>query len=69
MKVKINERFNFYTALSPHMNLLLWFFVGLVFGFLTIWWATPDPNDTITFFEDEEAFQLACYEGMRRGIR
>tara|TARA_R110002012_G_scaffold9955_1_gene46284 strand:+ start:282 stop:437 length:156 start_codon:yes stop_codon:yes gene_type:complete len=51
------------------MNLLFWFFVGLVFGFLTVWWATPDPNDTITFFEDEEAFHQACFDGMRRGIK
>ena len=65
----ISERFNFYTALSPHMNLLFWFFVGLAFGFLTVWFSTPDPKDTVVYIEDEEAFQRACYEGMRRGIR
>ena len=52
------------------MNLLLWFLVGLVSGFLCVWFlATPDPKDTVVYIEDEEAFQLACYEGMRRGIR
>ena len=65
----ISERFNFYTALSLHMNLLLWFFVGLVSGFFTVRLITPDPKDTVVYIEDEEAFQRACYEGMRRGIR
>lgn len=65
----ISERFNFYTALSRHMKLFLWFIVAFFFGFTGVWLlTTPDPNDTVIFIEDEEAFHKACYEGMRRGI-
>jgi hypothetical protein len=51
------------------MKLFLWFIVAFFFGFTCVWLlTTPDPNDTVIFIEDEEAFHKACYEGMRRGI-
>jgi len=65
----MSEKFNFYTALSCNMKLFLWFIVAFFFGFTCVWLlTTPDPNDTVIFIEDEEAFHIACYEGMRKGI-
>jgi hypothetical protein len=51
------------------MKLFLWFIVAFFFGFTGMWMLiTPDPNDTVIFIEDKEAFHKACYEGMRKGI-
>jgi hypothetical protein len=45
------------------------FILSFIVGFVAVWLATPDPNDTVVFIEDEEAFHRACYNGMRRGIQ
>tara|TARA_R100001510_G_C7647530_1_gene204855 strand:- start:44 stop:199 length:156 start_codon:yes stop_codon:yes gene_type:complete len=45
------------------------FILAFIAGFLTMWLATPDPNDTVVFIEDEAAFHQACFNGMRRGIQ
>ena len=63
------HRFIFYTALGLHMLLPTLFLLAFVAGFLTMWLATPDPNDTVVFIDDEEAFHQACFNGMRRGIQ
>ena len=63
------DNFNFHTALGLHMLLPTLFALAFIAGFLTMWLATPDPNDTVIFIEDEEAFHQACFNGMRRGIQ
>jgi len=63
------DKFNFHTALALYMLLPTLFLLAFVAGFLTMWLATPDPNDTVVFIEDEEAFHQACFNGMRRGIQ
>tara|TARA_R100000231_G_C5263634_1_gene146441 strand:+ start:467 stop:697 length:231 start_codon:yes stop_codon:yes gene_type:complete len=63
------HRFIFYTALGLHMLLPTLFLLAFLVGFLTMWLATPDPNDTVVFIDDEEAFHQACFNGMRRGIQ
>ena len=65
----LTDKFNFCTALGLYMLLPTLFLLSFVAGFLTMWLATPDPNDTVVFIEDEEAFHQACFNGMRRGIQ
>jgi len=65
----VTDKFNFYTALGLHMLLPTLFILALIAGFLTMWLATPDPNDTVVYIEDEAAFHQACFNGMRRGIQ
>jgi hypothetical protein len=65
----VTDKFNFYTALGLHMLLPTLFLLAFIAGFLTMWFATPDPNDTTIFIEDEAAFHQACFNGMRRGIQ
>ena len=63
------DNFNFHTTLRLYMLLTTLFILSFIAGFVTIWLATPDPNDTTIFIEDEEAFHQACFNGMRRGIQ
>jgi hypothetical protein len=65
----LTDKFNFYTALGLHMLLPTLFLLAFIAGFLTMWFATPDPTDTTIFIEDEAAFHQACFSGMRRGIQ
>jgi len=65
----LTDKFNFCTALAPHMLLPTLFILSFIAGFVAVWLATPDPTDTIVYIEDEAAFHQACFNGMRRGIQ
>ena len=65
----MTDKFNFCTTLALYMLLPTLFILSFIAGFVAVWLATPDPNDTVVFIEDEAAFHQACYNGMRRGIQ
>jgi len=65
----LTDNFNFRTAFGWYMMLATLFILSFIAGFFTVWWATPDPTDTMIYIEDEEAFHQACFQGMRRGIQ
>lgn len=66
---KVTDKFNFCTALGLYMLLPTLFILSFIAGFVTVWFATPNPKDTMIYIEDEEAFHQACFSGMRRGIQ
>jgi len=48
------------------MNLLMWFLVGFIAGFVLLWFAAIDDSDTgFVIFESEEELGEMCWSGLR----
>ena len=48
------------------MNLLVWFLVGFIAGFVLLWFAAIDDSDTdFVIFESKEEFEEMCWSGLR----
>lgn len=48
------------------MNLLIWFLVGFIAGFVLLWFAAIDDSDTgFVIFESEEELDEMCWSGLR----
>jgi len=52
------------------MTLWVAFFLAFIAGFITMWLATIDFQDSsFIVFESEEELQQACWEGLRKGVK
>jgi len=48
------------------MNLLVWFLVGFISGFVLLWFAAIDDSDTdFVIFESKEELEEMCWSGLR----
>lgn len=64
----ISERFNFYTALSRNMSLLLYFGLAFIAGFAFVWFLFDDLGSDVVYFTSKEELEEECWDGMRKGI-
>lgn len=48
------------------INILTWFLVGFIAGFVLLWFAAIDDSDTdFVIFESEEELDEMCWSGLR----